>query len=90
VGGCGSNAANSYDNVHVAALVGSGVVTLQGVHFDTDPWMGFSSPPARSAVNIESGAVNVVATGNIWKASGYATQPVVGTLHAASSGNAAV
>jgi hypothetical protein len=34
--------------------------------------------------------VNVVATGNIWKASGYATQPVVGTLHAASGGNAAV
>jgi hypothetical protein len=90
VGGCGSNAANSYDNVHVAAQVGSGVVTLQGVHFDTDVWMGFSSPPARSAVNIESGAVNVVATGNIWKARGYATQPVVGTLHAASGGNAAV
>lgn len=90
VGGCGSNAANSYDNVHVAAQVGSGVVTLQGVHLDTDPWLGFSSPPARSAVNIEPGAVNVVATCNIWKASGYATGPVVGTLHAASGGNAAV
>jgi hypothetical protein len=90
IGGCGSNAANSYDNVHVAAQVGSGVVTLQGLHFDTDPWMGFSSPPARSAVNVESGAVNVVAIGNIWKASGYATGPVVGALHAASGGNAAV
>jgi len=90
VGGCGSDAANSHDNFHVAAAVGSGVVTLQGVHFDTDPWMGLSSPPARSAVNIEAGAVNVVATGNIWKASGYATLPVVGTLHAASAGNVAV
>jgi hypothetical protein len=90
VGGCGSNTANSYDDVHVAARVGSGVVTLQGVHFDTDPWMGLSSPPARSAVNIEPGAVNVVATGNIWKASGYAARPVVGTLHAASAANAAV
>jgi hypothetical protein len=36
------------------------------------------------------GAVNVVATGNIWKASGYTTGPVVGALHAASAGNAAV
>ena len=90
VGGCGKNAADSYDDIHVASAVGSGVVTLQGIHFDTDPWTGLSSPPARSAVNIESGAVNVVATGNIWKASGYAARPVVGTLHTASGGNAAV
>lgn len=45
---------------------------------------------ARSALNVEPGAVNVVATGNIWKASGYATQPVAGTPHAASTGNVAV
>lgn len=90
VGGCGSNAANSYDNIHVAGQVGSGVVTIQGVHFDTDPWMEFSSPPARSAVNIEPGASNVVATGNVWDASGYASRPVIGALHAASVGNAAV
>jgi hypothetical protein len=90
VGGCGKNTAGSYDDLHVASAVGLGVVTLQGLHFDTDPWTGFSSPPARSAVNVESGAVNVVGTGNIWKASGYATRPVVGTLHAASSGNVAV
>ena len=66
------------------------MVSIQGVHFDTDPWMGFSSPPARSALNIEPGAVNFVATGNIWKASGYAARPVVGTLHSASAGNVAV
>jgi hypothetical protein len=41
-------------------------------------------------VYIEPGAVNVVAAGNIWAASGYATRPVVGKLHAASTGNAAV
>jgi hypothetical protein len=41
-------------------------------------------------VNIESSAVNVVATGNIWKASGYATGPVIGPPNAASGGNVAV
>lgn len=90
VGGCGGNAAASYDDFHVAAAIGAGPVTLQGVHFDTDPWSGLSAPPVRSAVNIEPGAVNVVATGNFWKASGYGTGPVVGSLNAASSGNVAV
>jgi hypothetical protein len=90
VGGCGVNAADSYDDFHVASAVGSGVVTLQGIHFDTDPWNGLSSPPARSAVNIEPGATNVVATGNFWKATGYGGGSVVGTLNAASAGNVAV
>jgi len=59
------------------------------VHFDTDPWSGLSTPPARSAVNIEPGATHVVAIGNFWKASGYPT-PTLGTLNPASTGNVAV
>jgi hypothetical protein len=90
VGDCGTNVADSYDDFHVAAAVGAGVVTLQGIHFDTDPWTGLSEPSARSAVNIEPGATNVVATGNFWKASGYGTGPTIGTLNAASTGNVAV
>jgi hypothetical protein len=90
VGGCGKNAPGGYDGFHVASAVGQGVVTLQGVHFDTDPWTGLSSPPARSAVNVEPGAKNVVATGNFWKADGYGTGPTIGTLNAASNGNVAV
>lgn len=90
VGGCGKNATDSYDDFHVGAAVGPGVVTLQGVHFDTDPWTGLAFPPARSAVNVEAGATHVVAIGNFWRASGYGTGPTIGALNSASAGNVAV
>ena len=44
-GGCGKNAAGGCDGAHVAGAGGPGVVTIQGVHFDTGPWSGLSPPP---------------------------------------------
>lgn len=79
IGRCGSNAANTYDDIHIAAAASN--VTITGCHFDTD-WsqtLPFTGINPRSAIMTEAGAAAVNVTGCQFHApaSDYATATVV-------------
>lgn len=72
-GGNGGNAANTYDDVHIAS--GCSAVTIRGCHFEVD--YSNTANHTRSGVYVELGATNALVDGNLFAASGYGTGPVV-------------
>jgi polygalacturonase len=85
-GNDGDNAANTYDDLHIASAASN--VTVTGCHFDTDKYNQFATNPVRSSIYIESGSTGNSITGNSFAPSGYGTAPVMDLSDSASaSGN---
>lgn len=70
-GGNGGFAANTYDNLHIAAAVT--YATVRGTRHNIDPFDGFDPNAARSGIYIESGASDLIITDNIFAPAGYGT-----------------
>ena len=74
-GSAGFASANTYDDLHIASAVSH--VTVDGCHFDVDPYNELAGTPARSAIYIEPGAHDINITGCQAPLSGYGTAAIV-------------